>query len=214
MIGYIFGIFCIISFLFANINGDVSSVSNAVIKGCESTIKLCLSLAGMMCFWSGIMALLKAAGAIGFLSKLLSPLLRFAFPDAYKKKTGLDEISASVSANALGLSNAATPLALSAMDKLNQINANGVTASDDMITFVAMSTAPLCIFPTTILSIRTAAGCCDPFAVVLPIWICSFCCFLFSILISRFFCKTGKILSPAESNKNNAVKQGKKLMIK
>ncbi len=183
MLGKIFGIICMISLLGGIILGNGTSLGLAVLDGAASAVTLTISLCGIMCLWCGIMRVFETAGAIDKLSKLLSPILRHIFPDAYRSGEGFGEISANISANLLGIGNAATPLALKAMEKLQKNNKNKTVASPDMITLAVINTASLNLLPTTILSLRRAAGSENPYSVIIPIWISSLACSLLAIII-------------------------------
>ena len=117
MLGKIFGVLTVVALLFGIASGNTAALGNAVLDGAAKALEVLLSLCGMLCLWGGMMRVLSEAGAIRKLSRLLRPFLRFFFPAAYRTGEGLEEISANVSANLLGLGNAATPLALEAMEK-------------------------------------------------------------------------------------------------
>ena len=187
MIAKIFGSLCLISGIFSliNTNSNAGELGNAVIDGASGAVDLTISLCGMMCLWCGIMRVLEEAGMIRRLAKILSPFMRFFFPDAYESGEGCSEIAANISANLLGMGNAATPLALCAMQKLQKINPDPCSASHDMITLAVLNTASISIVPSTILALRRAAGANDPFSVVIPIWISSVCTSLFALLLCR-----------------------------
>ncbi len=195
MLGRVFGIMCLISIVFGALNGNTADLGGAVFEGAESAVTLTLSLCGIMCLWCGIMQVLRDAGAIEILARAISPILRVFFPDAEKSGEGREEISASIGANLLGIGNAATPLALSAIKKLhaNSIKNGGRsdTASGDMITLAVLNTASANLLPTTILALRRAAGSQNPFSVVAPIWICSVSCAVFALVLTRA-CRMGK----------------------
>ena len=185
MLGKIFGAICVASVCFALINSGADDIGNAVIDGASSAVSLTISLCGMMCLWCGIMRVLERAGMIEKLARLLSPLLRLFFPDAYRRGVGCSEIAASISANLLGIGNAATPLAICAMKKLQENNLTPSIASHDMITLAVLNTASASIVPGTVLALRRAAGSGAPTAVVAPIWICSFCTSALALLLCR-----------------------------
>lgn len=191
MLGRVFGTMCLISIFYGSLSGTLSELGGAVFDGAESAITLTLSLCGIMCLWSGIMRLLRDAGAIGLLSRLISPLLRLFFPEAAKSGEGREEISACIGANLLGIGNAATPLGLAAMKKLHahSVKSGGRadTASRDMITLAVLNTASANLLPTTILALRRSAGASEPFAVTLPIWICSLSCATLALFLCRAF---------------------------
>ncbi len=184
MLGRVFGCMCLISFVFAIYTGNSEGLLIAVLDGASGAVTLTISLCGMMALWCGIMKVFEGAGLIERLSRLLSPLLRRCFSAAYRSGEGIGEISANISANLLGIGNAATPLALAAMKKLQAINPDKSTASADMITLAVMNTASLNIIPSTIIALRRAAGSAEPHAVIAPIWIVSAACATLALLLT------------------------------
>lgn len=175
MLGKIFGIISILSVISGIALGNGEALGNAVLDGASGAVTLTISLCGIMCLWCGIMRVMERAGVVDKISKLLSPLLRILFPDAYKKGEAIGEISANISANLLGIGNAATPLALKAMEKLQKINPEPDSASADMITLAVLNTASITLIPSTVIALRRAAGSARPYSVIFPIWICSVC---------------------------------------
>ena len=188
MLSKIFSIMCAISFIFAAITGRMSELASAVVDGASRAITLSIALAGMMGLWCGVMRVLQKAGACRAVAKLISPLLRVAFPESYKKSVACEEIAANVSANILGLGNAATPFGIKAMKALSQANNDSPRASDDMVTFVVMNTAPFSFMPTTIIALRAASGSTNPFEIIVAVWICS----ALSMLAAIFFSRIGR----------------------
>lgn len=191
MLGKICGLICVLSFVFGVINGNVGQMSEAIFEGASSAVSLILSLIGTMCLWNGIMSVASASGIIEKFSKVMAPVLKFLFPDAYIKNNGLGEIAVSISANIFGIGNAATPLAIKAMEKLQQNNVDKTIASNDMVMFTVMGTAALDLFPTTLIALRQTAGSVDALEIVVPIWICSFVTAALGVILVKLFC-TGK----------------------
>ena len=189
MLGKVFGVMCLISLSFGMINGRLGELSSAVFDGADSAISLTISLCSTICLWCGIMNVLRSVGAIKLLARLISPLLRVFFPDAYKSGEGKEEIAASIGANLIGIGNAATPLALSAIKKMHadsiKRGEKKDTASRDIITLAVLNTASANLLPTTILALRRAAGSENPFSVVAPIWICSLSCAALALILTR-----------------------------
>ncbi|MBQ8140755.1 MAG: spore maturation protein [Clostridia bacterium] len=183
MLGKIFGILCILSLAGGIALGNGEALGVAVLDGASSAVSLTISLCGIMSLWCGIMKVMEHAGLIDKLAKLLSPLLKVFFPDAYESGNGIGEISANISANLLGIGNAATPLALKAMEKLQKNNPYPDEASGDMITLAVLNTASLNLIPTTIIALRRAAGSDRPYSVIIPIWIASFSCSLLALIL-------------------------------
>lgn len=189
MLGRVFGCMCLISFVYTLYMGNSEALLYAVLDGASGAVTLIISLCGMMALWCGMMKVFEGAGLIERLSRLLSPLLRRCFSAAYKSGEGIGEISANISANLLGIGNAATPLALSAIKKLQAINPDKSTASADMITLAVMNTASLNIIPSTIIALRRAAGSTAPHAVIVPIWIVSAACALLALTLTCVLAK-------------------------
>lgn len=185
------GILMAISFLSAALGGRMEAVSEAALAGCGKAVTLTLSLLGLMCLWGGIMGVARESGLLDRLAKLLSPLLRLVFPDAYRSGKGIREIAAAIVANVLGVGNAATPLAVSAMEALAEGH-EGETASDDMVTFTVLGTAFPAFVPTTVIALRAAAGSRNPFDVLPAVWICSVSLSVFAVLLARGLRRVGK----------------------
>ena len=192
MIGKICGLICVLSFLFACFTGNISNIGNAVMEGASSAVQLTFSLMGMMCLWNGIMKVAVETHFIDFVSKIMSPVLKWLFRDAYNKKHGIGEIAASISANIFGIGNAATPLAINAMERLQENNGNSENASDDMIMFTVLGTASFDVFPTTLIALRKSAGSANPFEIIVPVWICSFLTAFFAVMLVKVYCSFRK----------------------
>lgn len=162
----------LLSLLFAVSGGCTGAVSAAALEGAASGVRLALSLAGTLCLWSGLMKVMERAGLDRKLARLLSPLLRRIFPEAGKDVQTMGRICANVSANLLGLGNAATPLGI---DAVQRMKGTGDTASDELCRFVVMNTASIQLLPTTVAAVRGAAGAASPFDILPAVWITSLC---------------------------------------
>lgn len=173
MMNYIWGAMIVISLIVSLINGNCGATVNAGLTAAKDSIGTVLSFAGILCMWSGIMKIAEKGGISEFISKLLSPVMRIIFPKLPKDSSAMHYITMNITANLLGMGNAATPLGLSAMSKLDEINNSSEYASDEMCCFVVLNTAALTIIPSTIISLRTAGGALNPFEVTAPIWISS-----------------------------------------
>lgn len=158
----------IFSFISAAVTGRMSELSLAVVSGGTAAVELLLSLVAVMCFWGGVMEIAEQSGITSGLSQLVYPLLRLVFPKLRKEKYALEAISMNVTANILGLGNAATPLGLEAMKRLQLINSDTDRASDEMVLFVVMNTAAMRIIPTTVATLRGQYGSAEPMAILLP----------------------------------------------
>ena len=200
MLGKCFFVICFISVICAIFTGNITELSNAVIDGASASVTLSLSLVGNMCLWCGIMEVLREAGAIEKLSHLLSPMLRHVFPNAWNNGAAKEEITAALSANMLGIGNAATPFAISAMCKMQESNPTPDNATDDMVTLAVLGASSVNLLPTTLVALRRSAGSCAPFKIIIPVWICSTACALFGVFLSRFSAKTKQVLFKGTQN--------------
>ena len=172
MMNYIWVIIITFSFLSAIATKNMSSLSTSVISGGSDAIALVIKLMGIICFWNGIMAIAEKSGFTTLLCKLFQPVLKLLFPDVKDKKTK-DAISMNITANLLGLGNAATPLGLEAMKRLQEHNLSKTTATDDMVKFVVINTAALHLIPTSIAFLRQDFGSKNPMEILLPALITS-----------------------------------------
>ena len=161
----------VISILCGLATGNGPAVGAAALEGAGAAVELCLSMAGVLCLWMGVMEIMKRSGLSAGLSKLLRPLLRVLYPDYARDGEVMDCISANVSANLLGLGNAATPLGIQAAQKMSR-RSPGV-ASDGLCMLVVCNTASIQLIPTTVAGVRLAAGCGAPFDILPAVWLAS-----------------------------------------
>ncbi|MDP4132704.1 MAG: spore maturation protein [Bacillota bacterium] len=185
MLNYIWASMMLMSAVCALLTGRGELCLNSILSGTKDTVNTVLVLAGLMALWSGIMEAAKEAGLCGFIEKITYPLLKFLFPELKGKKEALSAIAMNITANVLGLGNSATPLGLEAMRRLDAENKGRKEASNSMCLFALLNSASLQIIPTTVISLRAAAGSKDPGWVILPIWITS----LSSLLMAVISCK-------------------------
>lgn len=174
-----------ISLLCGLVTGNGEAVASAAVTGAADAVQLCISMAGLMCLWTGVMEVMKRSGLSEKLSRLLSPILRWLFPDCREDTAIRAAVSANVSANLLGLGNAATPLGLEA-SRLMAAKSAGV-ASDSLCMFVVCNTASITLIPTTVASIRAAQGCSTPFDILPATWFASTLSVLSGILAAKLF---------------------------
>lgn len=184
MIGKIFGGVCLFAAVFGICNGRGAAVANAIPDGAAGAVELLLSLGGMMCLWCGVMEVLRRAGAIRALSRLLSPFLRLFFPRAFATGEGAEEIAATVSANLLGIGNAATPFAVRAMEEMQKHNPHPDRADGEQVTLAVLGTASLSLVPANLLALRRAAGSENAFAILIPVWVTSLLSSLLALLLT------------------------------
>lgn len=153
----------------------IKEVTNSAISFAETAVKIALGLIGIMAMWLGIMKIAEAAGVINVLARGLRPVTKFLFPDVPHDHPAIGSIIMNVSANFLGLSNAATPFGLKAMEELDKLNENKGTATNAMCTFLAINTAGITMIPATAIAIRAAAGSAQP-AIIIGTSLFASCC--------------------------------------
>jgi spore maturation protein A len=180
LIGFIIAFMFIIGITSGIINGRTENIVNAILSSPEDTIKLVLLIGGSICFWNGIMKIAERSGILKFLAKVLKPLLKPLFPDASEK--AIAAIIMNISANLLGLGNAATPMGIIAMKELIKTAKDKTSASGSMITFVVLNTVGFQIVPTTVAALRSAAGSTDPFSITIPMIVVSFISLLIALI--------------------------------
>ena len=184
---YIWCSMIIISFVCAIINGRIDETMSALFDGAQQSITVLLSFCGLMCFWNGILNVVQKSGLSDILNRAFAPVVKKLFP---KESTESREfITMNISANLLGMGNAATPMGIKAMESMQKNNANKKKPSKAMCMFVVMNTTSFTIIPSTVLSLRAAAGSGAPQSVLFPIWFASFLSLLVALFCVRVFCR-------------------------
>ena len=157
---------------------------DALLRGAAQGADLSLSLAGPLCLWSGFAALTEVNGWNELLSKALRPLLRRLFPQAMDDPEAAGALCGNLSANLLGLGNAATPLGVRAVRRMRRLSGSS-SASDEMCLLIVMNTASMQLLPTTVASLRASLGASHPFDILFPVWLASICSVSAGILAAK-----------------------------
>lgn len=139
---------------FAAVQGKMDVVTKAAFDGAASAVTVCFGLISVLVFWMGMMKVAEDAGLIQKLSRTLAPVISFLFPDVPSGHPAMGYILSNMSANLLGLGNAATPMGLKAMQELQKMNPDKQTATPAMCTLLALNTASVTLIPTTLIAIR------------------------------------------------------------
>ena len=176
-----------LSLVCALILGNQSQLAPAAMEGAAQAIQLGISMAGALCLWMGVMEVMDRAGLAGKLAKLFQPLLGRLYPDFAGDKGIMDTIAANVSANLLGLGNAATPLGLEAARRMSR-RSPGI-ASDSLCMLVVCNTASIQLIPTTVAAVRMAAGCETPFDILPAVWVTSLLSVAVGLTAAKMFSK-------------------------
>lgn len=186
MVNYIWVGMILFGIVVAGINGNIEVVTKAALEGANTAVKTSLNLIAIITFWLGIMKLAEAAGLVRGLARLVRPFTRMLFPSVPGDHPAMGAIIMNISANILGLGNAATPMGLIAMQELQKLNRRDPrTASDAMCTFLALNTSCLTLIPTTIIGIRLINGSSDPTAIVGTTIFATACGMTMAVLVDR-----------------------------
>jgi len=161
----------LLSIITALFTGRTEDLTNALQNGAQEAVTLSIAVLGMMCFWTGLLRIADLAGVTCVLSRLLSPVICRLFPDYKDDPVIKERISMNISANLLGLGNAATPLGLAAIKEMAA--RRGEQPSNGMMLFIVLNTASLQLIPTYAITLRSNYGSSDPFAILPAVWIVS-----------------------------------------
>lgn len=186
---YIFVFLILISIITAIYTGKIEEVTNELLNSCQRAVQVSIGLIGIMAFWLGIAKIAQKSGLINLISRLISPTLKLIFNELPKNSPAFSNIALNITANALGLSNAATPFGIKAMKDIKKEENKGDIATNSMCIFLAMNTAGFQIVPATVLAILIAAGAKNPTEIILPTFIVTLSSFIFAIVVAKILAK-------------------------
>lgn len=184
LMGLIWTAMIVVSILFGCLNGSTAQVQQAALDGAAAAIELCLGIGGAVCLWCAVMELMRTSGLADALSRALRPALRRLFPESSKHESVMQPLSANVSANLLGLGNAATPMGILAAQEMARLGSPGV-ASNVLCRLVVLNTASIQLLPTTVAAIRAAEGAAAPLDILPAVWISSVASVAVGLLTAR-----------------------------
>ena len=173
----------LISLNFGALTGNLSSLSAAALEGAQSAVELCFTMCGVMCLWTGVMELMDQCALTDKIAALFRPLLRRLLPQASRDSETLAAVSANLSADLLGLGNAATPLGIRAARRMSR--GCGGIASDELCLLVVLNTASIQLLPTTLAGVRASLGAADPFDILPCVWLVSLLSVLAGLLAAK-----------------------------
>lgn len=193
MLNYIWAAMIVVAVITGLFTGKLDVVTQSGLDGAKNAVEMVIGLLGMMCLWTGLMNIAQKSGLIAKFSRLIRPLIRLLFPDLEPDGKAAGAIVSNMVANIFGLSNAATPLGLKAMDELDRLNGSNKTASDAMCMLVVINTASIQLVPSTVIAIRAAAHSTDPFGIIVPVWIASICAVAVGVMMVKLFQRTKSV---------------------
>lgn len=165
---YLWGGMILVGVIYAAFTGNMNAVTNQALASAKEAISLCITMAGAMAFWVGIMRIAEHQGILEKIAQKMNPILNFLFPSVPKSSPARSDIASNIVANVLGLGWAATPAGLSAMKQLKKLGARTGYATDAMCDFLILNISSLQLIPVNIIAYRTEYGAVNPVAVVGP----------------------------------------------
>jgi len=186
---YIFYFLIVVSIVIGAINGKLGDVVDSILSGAELSVKVAFSLIGIMSFWLGMMKIAEKSGLIGIISKIIKPITKRLFNEIPEDSPAIGDIAMNFSANAFGLSNAATPMGLKAMEELQKNNIDRKSASNAMCMLLAMNTAGFQLIPATVIAVLVSVGYKNPTSIIAPTLLVTSISFICAILLAKLFQK-------------------------
>lgn len=189
MIDKIWAVIVLVSILFGLVSGHGNALGNAALNGAAQAVTLVIGLTGMLCFWQGMMAVMRECGAAGALAKLLRRPVGMLMKKTRHSSRAMEAVCANISANLLGLSNAATPFGIEAAKALSD---GGESANDDLCMLVVINSASLQLIPSTVAALRTSLGSSTPYDILPAVWVTTLASQAAGIAAAIFFSRARK----------------------
>ncbi len=187
MINYIWVFFILVSLITAAFTGKIDAVTNSIMISAKAAVNIAISLIGIMSFWLGMVKLAEKSGLMNLIAQIIRPVTDFLFPEIPKNNPALGNIATSFSANALGVTNAATPIGIKAMQEMQELNPEKETATNPMCMFLAINTAGFQLIPATAMAILAATGCKNPAIIILPTLLATSMALIGAIFSAKIF---------------------------
>ena len=166
MLNYIWLAMMVLAVILGGINGKIENVTKSAIDAAGGAVTIAIGLIGIMALWLGIVKIAEDSGLMSLLAKIIAPVMKRLFPDVPAGHPAMSSMTMNIAANMLGLSNAATPLGLKAMEDLETLNKRPGVATNAMCIFLTINTAGLQLIPATMIGVMTSAGSTNPTAII------------------------------------------------
>jgi spore maturation protein A len=166
MLNYIWLGLVILAVAIGGINGKIDAVTKAAVDSAGAAVTIAIGLIGVMTLWLGIMKIAEESGLLKVVARIVSPVMRRLFPDVPPDHPAVSSMVMNIAANMLGLSNAATPMGLKAMEELQKLNPSPGVATNAMCTFLTINTAGLQLIPASMVAVLASAGSREPTAII------------------------------------------------
>ncbi|HBQ98638.1 MAG TPA: spore maturation protein, partial [Cyanobacteria bacterium UBA11691] len=198
-INIVFVGFMAVAILFAGYTGKMEEVTQASLDSAKTAVNLAIDLIGVMALWLGLVRVLEAGGLMYTLANILKPLMVKLFPDVPPTHPAMGAMILNISANMLGLGNAATPFGIKAMVELNKLNPLKGTATNAMCLFLAINTSSVVLFPLGVIGVRVAANSSNPAAIFLPTLLATLCSTVVGISVASWLGRKDSSFQEVES---------------
>jgi spore maturation protein A len=185
MLNYIWFGLMALALVVAAVNGTAEEVTRGAVESAGTAVQIAIGLVGVMTLWLGMMRVAEAAGLVSLVGRLLRPVLRWLFPEVPATHPAAGAIVLALAANMLGLNNAATPLGIKAMEELQTLNPDKDTASNAMVTLMAVTTAGVQLIPASMIGVLAAAGSTNPTAIIAPTIVATFIGTIAAVIATR-----------------------------
>jgi spore maturation protein A len=187
MMNVIWASLFLVGLLVAAATGHMSAVTTGIFRGAEDGVGVSIGLISIVTFWLGIMKIAEAGGLIALISRIVRPLVRWLYPSVPTDHPAMGALVANMSANILGLGNAATPLGLRAMHELKSLSLDPDAATDAMCTLLALNTASLTVIPATMIGLRLQFHSRSPADIVLSTVLATLVATAAAVVLDRYF---------------------------
>ncbi|WCK56016.1 nucleoside recognition domain-containing protein [Aneurinibacillus sp. Ricciae_BoGa-3] len=187
MVNIIWAGMILLGLIYAAVTGHAEAINKAVFEGAKNGVAVSFGLMSILIFWMGVMKIAEDAGVLDQLARLLGPFARWLFPSIPKDHPAFGYILSNMSANLLGLGNAATPMGIKAMQELQKLNPDPKTATPAMCTLLALNTASITLIPTTLIAIRMNYKSANPAEIVGTTLLATFIATGAAIVIDKWF---------------------------
>ena len=194
----------ILSVIFGIIDGKIPQVVATITESAKTAFELALGMAGIIIFWLGLIKIAEDAGLIHIIARLIQPIMRRLFPDVPVDHPAMGSMVMNLSSNMLGLTNAATPFGLRAMEELARLNKTPGVASNAMCTFLAINTSSVQLIPTTAIAYLAAAGATNPTSIVATSLLATTCSTAVAIIAVKFFEKLPRFRVTEDTSHDNS----------
>ena len=192
MLNIIWVVLLVSGIIIGAFTGNIQAVTDAIMSYADTGVELALGLIGMMSLWLGIMKIAEKSGLIILIGKALRPIMKFLFPEVPEDHPAMGSMVMNISANILGLGNAATPLGIKAMKELQELNEDKETASNSMCMFLAINTSSVTLIASSVIAYRLAAGSNNPTEIIGPTIIATLASTIAAIIAVKIFEKVAK----------------------